>query len=267
MHSSVRRPITWGGARSSVAGSLAVRRVSWSAAVRSPGMITPPMKRASAVTQSKVVAVPKSTTMVSRWKSSTAASTLTMRSAPTLSGSSTSSRTGSGGPRVDGDAGAAGGAGDALHHALGHRRRHRGEADRPDLVGRMAGLDDERAERAAPLVRGAIGIGGQPPVRLQRVGLEQAGGDLGVADVEGEEHGSKLRGVGRLGQLDGARANLGDSSIVTPDAQTPVRADTIGPTLHRAANPPPVEPVAAPRAERARPRRAVCCRRRARGAG
>ena len=53
------------GSLSSVAGSLAARRVSWSADVLRPGMIAPPRKRASAVTQSKVVAVPKSTTMAS----------------------------------------------------------------------------------------------------------------------------------------------------------------------------------------------------------
>jgi hypothetical protein len=84
------------GARSSVAGSLAARRVSWSAEVRSPGMIAPPRNRASPVTQSKVVAVPKSTTMLSALNNSTAASTFTIRSAPTVSGSSTSSLTGSG---------------------------------------------------------------------------------------------------------------------------------------------------------------------------
>ena len=66
MQSSVRRPIArWGGV-SSVAGSLAVRRTRVSDEVRTPGMMTPPMKRPSAVMQSKVVAVPKSTTMVSR---------------------------------------------------------------------------------------------------------------------------------------------------------------------------------------------------------
>ena len=38
----------------------------WSADVRNPGMMTPPMNRPSAVMQSKVVAVPKSTTTVSQ---------------------------------------------------------------------------------------------------------------------------------------------------------------------------------------------------------
>src|SRR5436309_4296050 len=66
MQSSVRRPITRSGGVSSVAGSLAVLRMRASDAGRTPGMITPPMKRPSPVMQSNVVAVPKSTTMVSR---------------------------------------------------------------------------------------------------------------------------------------------------------------------------------------------------------
>ena len=47
MHSSVRRPITRGGATSSVAGSFDVRRVSVSADVSTPGAITPPRKTPS----------------------------------------------------------------------------------------------------------------------------------------------------------------------------------------------------------------------------
>ena len=54
-------------------------------------MITPPMNRPSPVMQSNVVAVPKSTTIVSRLNSCDAARVLTMRSAPTVNGSSTSS--------------------------------------------------------------------------------------------------------------------------------------------------------------------------------
>ena len=67
--SSVRRPMVRVGGARSVAGSLAVPRMSASDAVRIPGMITPPKKCPSAVMQSNVVAVPKSTTMVSRWNS------------------------------------------------------------------------------------------------------------------------------------------------------------------------------------------------------
>ncbi len=81
---------------SAVAGSLAVRRIRLSAPVRTPGAMTPPMNRPSAVMQSKVVAVPKSTTIVSRANSVNAASVLTTRSAPTVRGSSTSNVIGSG---------------------------------------------------------------------------------------------------------------------------------------------------------------------------
>src|SRR5882762_2256739 len=93
--SSVRRPMVRTGGIRSVAGSLAVPRIRASDAVRIPGMITPPRKWPSAVMQSNVVAVPKSTTMVSRRNSCAAASVLRMRSAPTCSGSSTSSVIGS----------------------------------------------------------------------------------------------------------------------------------------------------------------------------
>ncbi len=79
----------------STRGSLAVRRVRVSAPVRMPGAMTPPRKTPSAVMQSKVVAVPRSTTMVSRPYRRAAARVLAIRSAPTVSGSSTSRRTGS----------------------------------------------------------------------------------------------------------------------------------------------------------------------------
>src|SRR5206468_5788106 len=89
--SSVRRPMVRDGGVSSVAGSLAVPRMSASDAVRIPGMITPPRKWPSAVMQSNVVAVPNSTTIESHWNSCAAASVFRIRSAPTCSGSSTSS--------------------------------------------------------------------------------------------------------------------------------------------------------------------------------
>ena len=49
------------------------------------------------------------------------------------------------------------------------------------------------ADRAAPLVRRPVGIGGEPPVGLELVAAEQPHGDLGVADVEGQEHGRSYR--------------------------------------------------------------------------
>ena len=95
MHSSVRRPITWLGGTSSVAESLAALRKSDSADTWTPGAMTPPRNTPSRVMQSNVVAVPRSTTMQSRRCSRLAASVLMMRSAPTVSGSSTSRLMGS----------------------------------------------------------------------------------------------------------------------------------------------------------------------------
>ena len=95
MHSSVRRPMTRAGGSNSVAVSLAVFRNSVSADICTPGEMTPPMNLPSPVMQSKVVAVPRSTTMQSQRCSRLAASVLMMRSAPTVSGSSTSSVMGS----------------------------------------------------------------------------------------------------------------------------------------------------------------------------
>ena len=176
MHSSVRRPITRAGARSSVAGSLAVRRVSWSAAVRSPGMMTPPMKRASAVTQSNVVAVPKSTTIVS----------LVIQLDR--------------GERVHDPVGADA---ERLVHVEDHRQRRAGVHRTPvqPVVRAMPattlwvtdGATDARhtartslgewparsrnaADGAAPLVRGPVRIGREPPVGLERRAAEQARG-------------------------------------------------------------------------------------------
>ena len=73
------------------------------------------------------------------------------------------------GPGVHRDAGAAGGRRDPLDDALGDRRRHRRQAHGPHLVGRMPRLDQEAADGAAPLVGRAVGIGGEPPVRLELV--------------------------------------------------------------------------------------------------
>src|ERR1035437_29131 len=95
MQSSVRRPITRSGATISVAGSLDVFRNSDSADMSTPGAMTPPKNTPSALIQSNVVAVPISTTMQSRLYVRLAASVLMMRSAPTVSGSSTSSVMGS----------------------------------------------------------------------------------------------------------------------------------------------------------------------------
>ena len=76
MQRSVRFPIARAGATSSVAERRAARRKSVSAEVRMPGWMMPPWKTPSAVMQSYVVAVPRSTTMQSTPKRRLAASVL-----------------------------------------------------------------------------------------------------------------------------------------------------------------------------------------------
>ena len=114
-------------------------------------MITPPMKRPSAVTQSKVVAVPKSTTIVST-------------PVELDRGEHVDDPVGADAERLVHvelaraaaqrasicDAGAAGGARDALDQRLGHARRHRGEAHGAHLVGRVTGREQERRRRRCP---------------------------------------------------------------------------------------------------------------------
>ena len=104
------------------------------------------------------------------------------------------------------------------------------------LVGRVPGLDQEAAEGAGPLVGRAIGIGGEPPVRFQRVALEEAGGDLGVADVEVRSMGSKLRREGRLGQLDRPGPDPSHGIAGGSNEQRTVLGDPVGPACHGASN-------------------------------
>jgi hypothetical protein len=60
---TVDLPMTRAGRAISTRGSRAARRNSASAEIASPGAITPPRYSPAADTQSKVVAVPKSTTI------------------------------------------------------------------------------------------------------------------------------------------------------------------------------------------------------------
>ena len=74
------------GRASSTRRSCAPRAPSASTEISMPGAIAPPRYSPLADTASKVVAVPKSTTMHGPPKSSTAASALTTRSVPTSLG-------------------------------------------------------------------------------------------------------------------------------------------------------------------------------------
>jgi hypothetical protein len=57
----------------------------------------------------------------------------------------------------------------------------------------VTGLQQEAANGAPPLIRGAIRIGGEPPVRFQIVAQEQTDRYLGVPKIEREEHGRSYR--------------------------------------------------------------------------
>ena len=95
MHSSVRVPIARAGGTSSVAGSFDVRRKSVSAEVRRPGRDDAAEEdavRGDAVVRRRGAEVDDDGVDAYRWL---AASVLMMRSAPTVSGSSTSSTIGS----------------------------------------------------------------------------------------------------------------------------------------------------------------------------
>ena len=84
--STVFLPITWCGRVSSTLSSCAARRVSASTEISIPGASAPPTNSPLALAASKLVEVPKSTTMAGppyRW---TAATVFMMRSLPTSFG-------------------------------------------------------------------------------------------------------------------------------------------------------------------------------------
>ena len=80
------RPITVRGRAISMRWSIEARSKSASIATWMPGKIAPPRYSPRSETQSKVVAVPKSTAITGAPISSTAATAFTMRSAPTSRG-------------------------------------------------------------------------------------------------------------------------------------------------------------------------------------
>jgi hypothetical protein len=86
IESTVRVPITFGGRAMLTRGSLDARKNSASRLMPMPGAMTPPRYTPSPPMTSKVVAVPKSTTMHALFQRSKAATALTMRSAPTSRG-------------------------------------------------------------------------------------------------------------------------------------------------------------------------------------
>jgi hypothetical protein len=77
---------------------------------------------------------------------------------------------------------------DHLPQGLGQPRHHRGDHHPGGVVQPQPLLAEEPAQQQGVLVGGALGDGGGPPVLGQLVALEHPDGDLGVADVHGEQH-------------------------------------------------------------------------------
>jgi hypothetical protein len=70
------------------------------------------------------------------------------------------------------------GVGRAGHDGSKHRARDPGDVE--------AGLVEQRAHHDRPLVGRLLPARGEPPAALQLVAVEQADGDFGVSDVQGE---------------------------------------------------------------------------------
>src|SRR2546428_10227099 len=103
----------------------------------------------------------------------------------------------------------------------------------------MTRLNEKCPDRAPPFVGSAIGVGGHAPVGFEFASGEQAESDLGVADVESEEHESKLRSQRRVGQFDWSHPNCNPGTIWQAHQQRtfgvdPVR-DTSGGMLNQSA--------------------------------
>ena len=133
--------------------------------------------------------------------------------------------------------------------------------------GRVPGLDQEAADRAAPLVRGAVGVGGEPPVRLQLVAAGRGPAVISVLPMSRvRSMGSKLRErPARSANSTRAGAAPGRPTPSAAGQQRAVVSDSRGDAVRPASEPPAAEPVAAAERARAPIRRAASRRDRARG--
>src|SRR5215211_9008392 len=112
---------------------------------------------------------------------------------------------------------------DHLAQGLGQPGHDRGD-DHPLGVGqREALLAQEPAQQQSVLVGGALGHGGRPPVLGQLVALEHPDGDLGVADVHGQEHQSCPSGGPGLRPPDPPPSQ---SNVISSEGAEWVRAPT-----------------------------------------
>ena len=133
----------------------------------------------------------------------------TIRSAPTASGSSTSSVSGSGARALIECVLCPVALSRRLGDTAGHRRRHRGEAGGPDLTRRVASLHEERPQVGTPTHRGCVPVFLVSASAREVVAPVEADRDLGVADVQDEEHGRQaIPRYRRSPRLAGGRASV-----------------------------------------------------------
>ena len=189
-----------GGLRTSTRGSRAARWNSASAEMFTPGQMTPPRYSPRAVIASKVVAVPKSTTISARRPAGRPAVAL-------VRGHAVDDAVGAdlGGRVVEHrHAGVVDAVDDqrlAAEVALRHFRRSAASASarptpsRRRPPGRSSSWPcwNNWTQPHAHLVRRPLAQRGQPPAVKQAVAVEHADDDVGVADVECEEHRIRLR--------------------------------------------------------------------------
>ncbi len=175
-----------------------------------PGAITPPTYSPRAETASKVVAVPKSTTIAGPPYSSTAATALMIRSAPTSLGLSVRIGTPRLHARLDQNGGdvAVVPPGD-LAQLVQHGRHGRADRDAVDAVAQLLAEQrvhaHEALEQHRQLVGRAARVRGDAPVLDDVLAVEQAEDGVRVADVDREQHGRysasrRSRPMSRIGE-------------------------------------------------------------------
>jgi hypothetical protein len=80
----------------------------------------------------------------------------------------------------------------SLDDSVGQRRDDRGEANARQVGGRLTDVREQTEELQAVFVGHARVFGGQPPMMNEGFTLIEADGQVGVAEVNGEEHGISI---------------------------------------------------------------------------
>ena len=152
-----------------------------------PGASTPPANSPAALTTSKFVDVPKSTTTAGAPCRSRAATAFAIRSGPHLARIVVADRHPGRDARAEHEQLGAGPAlGERL--VLAHEQRHRRAEDDP--VERLQ--VDERPQQHRELVAGVGAVGADAELLGQRRAVEQAEDGLRVPDVDREQHGARV---------------------------------------------------------------------------